>query len=417
MKKGKILKISLILGGGYTFLMLLLMLGCVAAILGSPTSNGGMIVPVEEEEVYDYQYVGAEIGVPWDIALLADVFLAEQNGQKLGELNPIFTSLQFCIVTERHLVRHMEETEELTPEGEIKWEAVWEETEAKEYTGLTEILSYMDIEGSRLADKSMEEVVEKLHEICEEKEKKEENPDIKYTLTVSVNEDLEGVLRDFIGLTEENYLSVMSLHNVQYLAQLYGYVYDFGETKLPELIVGEITREELAQVAVSLLGHPYLLGGKSPTPGTPAGPLDCSGYVDWVYIQCFGVGVSSGGIPEGVAVSGTALQWYACTPIEESELQVGDLAFLYHPEKLKQGKVNHVGIFIGEVEGTQYFIHCAGRSYGTEALPSGRVGISKRIGGANNYNCVTGGTFEPAMKSCNFRYFRRPNFTFVEDEG
>lgn len=64
--------------------------------------------------------------------------------------------------------------------------------------------------------------------------------------------------------------------------------------------------------------------------------------------------------------------------------------------------------------GAKYFIHCAGRAYGTEDLPNGRVGIS-RLRGSNDYNPVTGGHFSPAMKGCNFRYFRRPNFAFRED--
>ena len=42
--------------------------------------------------------------------------------------------------------------------------------------------------------------------------------------------------------------------------------------------VGDVTRQELTQVAASLLGHPYLMGGKSPSQGSPKGPLDCSGF-------------------------------------------------------------------------------------------------------------------------------------------
>ena len=204
------------------------------------------------------------------------------------------------------------------------------------------------------------------------------------------------------------------MHNSQYLAQVYGYVYGFDEIELPELVVGDVTRQELTQVAASLLSHPYLMGGKSPSQGSPKGPLDCSGFVDWVYIQCFGTGVSGGGVPDGVAMSGTALQWYATAPISMEDLQIGDLAFLQDPAKLGKGKINHVGIYIGEYNGAKYFIHCAGRAYGTEDLPNGRVGIS-RLRGSNDYNPVTGGHFSPAMKGCNFRYFRRPNFAFRED--
>lgn len=414
-KKGLMFKIALAAGGGY-FLLLLLVLIFMLMIGGGGGSGGtgGLPILATEEQAYDYQYVGAEIGVPWDIALLADVFLADQNGGDIfQEIDPIFTSLEFCIVKETRSEWVKEATGEINAAGEEVYDITWRDAESTAYYGLEGITEYLGEDGSWLKEKTMEDVAQRMEEICSEKE----TEGIKYRAVLYVNDDYEMVLKDFIGLTEENCSSVLQLHEIHYLASLYGYLYAFEEIELPELVTGRVTRNQLAQVAVTLINHPYMLGGKSSMQGPPSGPLDCSGYVDWVYIQCFGVGVSSGKIPDGVAVSGTALQWYASAPIEENELKVGDLAFLYDPALLQSGRVNHVGIFIGEVNGEKYFIHCAGRSYGTSDLPTGRVGISKRTRGANNYNCVTGNTFEPAMKSCNFRYFRRPNFSFLNDEG
>lgn len=408
-KNNTMVKIGIFFGGGYFGIILFVLLFCS---MGTSDGVDGLPIMANEEQAYSYQYTGAEVGVPWDMALLADIFLADENGRKeLEDLNPILTSLQFCIVTEKRYERRMVETEELTPEGTVKYEVQWEETCTQTYYGLDQILEYMDVEDTWIRDKDMTDVLSKLKKVCEEKAE----DGVEYAAAISVNSDSETVLKDYIGLTEESCRNIIALHNVQYMAQLYGYVYDFEEAYLPELVVGEVTREELAQVAVSLIGHPYLLGGKSPEQGSPKGPLDCSGFVDWVYIQCFGTGVSGGGVPEGVAVSGTAMQWYASMPIEESELKVGDLAFLYDPAKLAAGKVNHVGIYIGSIDGTEYFIHCAGRSYGTEASPSGRVGISVKKGSYNSYNCVTGGSFEPSMKPCNFKFFRRPAFSFLDD--
>ena len=286
----------------------------------------------------------------------------------------------------------------------------WKDVDQKIYEGADEICEYLNITESWFSGKSIQDILNAL----EEKREEDQDEDTDYIQVLTVNEDYEDVLRNRIGLTDKNRDTVLSMHNSQYLAQVYGYVYGFDEIELPELVVGDVTRHELAQVAVSLLGHPYLMGGKSPAQGAPKGPLDCSGFVDWVYIQCFGTGVSGGGVPEGVAVSGTALQWYATTPVSISNLQIGDLAFLQDPAKLGKGKINHVGIYIGEYNGVKYFVHCAGRAYGTEDLPNGRVGIS-RLSGSNDYNPVTGGHFSPAMKACNFRYFRRPNFSFRED--
>ncbi len=410
--KGTLIKVGIFFGAGYFIIILLvLMLCCV----GGGGSAGGLPIVATEEQAYEYQYICAEVGVPWDLALLSDIMLADQEGKStIKDRNPIFTSLQFCIVTEKRLIREMVKTDQKTPEGEDLYEPKWHEAEVTEYCGLLEIIEYLDVEDFWLADKDMSEVIERLNEVCEDKTEAEETDAVTYTVSISVNSDTEKVLKEYIGLTKQRCEDALSLHNVQYMAQLYGYMYKVEEVELPELVVGEVTRNDLARVAVSLIGHPYLLGGKSPEQGSPSGPLDCSGFVDWVYIQCFGTGVSGGGVPEGVAVSGTAMQWYASVPIEESELKVGDLAFMYDPARLASGKVNHVGIYIGSVDGTAYFIHCGGRSYGTEELPSGRVGISQKSG-TNNYNCVTGGSFEPAMKACKFRYFRRPNFSFVGD--
>lgn len=422
-RMGVLSKIGIIAGGAYLGVLLLIILLLVCLTGGGGTGGTGIPILATEEQVYEYQYVCAEIGVPWDVVLLTDIFFFDQNKEENPESNPVFTSLQFCVLTEKQLTRHMVKTDELTPEGEERWEAEWPVTDSSQYYGLSEILQYLDVDSSWLMNKDMTAVIKKINKICEEKaaerDKEVEEDDkgaVRYVAELSVNEDTERVLKDMIGLSEKNCETVMKLHEVQYMAKIYGIKYDFSEVALPELTMGEVTRMQLAQVAVSLIGHPYALGGKSPQRGAPQSPLDCSGYIDWVYIQCFGTGVSSGGVPEGVAVSGTALQWYASAPVSESNLKIGDLAFLNDPAKLKTGSINHVGIYIGEVDGVKYFVHCAGKSYGTKESPSGRVGISKRKGGSNQYNCVTDSVFEPEMKACNFRYFRRPRFTFIDDD-
>ena len=404
MRKTFFFKIILLFGIMFSGILLLLLL-FVACMGGGAESN--LYIPASDETVAAYQEICSETGIPWDIVLMADVLLAEQLGQRIEDREPLITSLQFCILT----VTEQEAYEEEIIENGQKYQVTrWKDVDQKIYEGADEICEYLNITESWFSGKSIQDILNAL----EEKREEDQDEDTDYIQVLTVNEDYEDVLRNRIGLTDKNRDTVLSMHNSQYLAQVYGYVYGFDEIELPELVVGDVTRHELAQVAVSLLGHPYLMGGKSPAQGAPKGPLDCSGFVDWVYIQCFGTGVSGGGVPEGVAVSGTALQWYATTPVSISNLQIGDLAFLQDPAKLGKGKINHVGIYIGEYNGAKYFIHCAGRAYGTEDLPNGRVGIS-RLRGSNDYNPVTGGHFSPAMKGCNFRYFRRPNFAFRED--
>lgn len=411
---------------------LLIMLLAMAGVSGG--GAGSVASPLQafatEEEAYDYQYIGSELGVPWDIVLLADGIEAYQSGRKtMKDYNPILTSLEFCILKEEkyELVTYednetetdgetTEQTE--TPENEKESETAeetggtteeWELCETNYYEGQEEILKYLELEADELTYKDAGSLIVELNKKAEDKSDSEE----KYEVILLDNPDYESVLRDKIGLSEEYVHYVMEIYESHYLVSLYGYSIQFSDIELPKIVQGNVTRADLAAVACSLINHPYFLGGKSAEVGAPQGPLDCSGYVDWVYIQCFGVPVSNGKLPEGVAVSGTALQYYACESVTKNELKVGDLGFMNDPASLRSGQINHVGIFLGTYDKKEYWIHCAGKSYGTPDSPSGRVGISL-ASESNSYNPMDGTDFSPAMKSCNFRYYRRPQFEFVE---
>ena len=78
--------------------------------------------------------------------------------------------------------------------------------------------------------------------------------------------------------------------------------------------------------------------------------LDCSGFVDWVYLTN---GIGSFG------TSATGGIWSQCEQISRSQLKPGDLGFKNIPGT--SGGVNHVGIFAGLTEsGQEIWIHCAG---------------------------------------------------------
>lgn len=390
------------------FAFFVMIMGAMIASIG----GGGigsiaspLVVFATEEEAYGYQYIGSELGVPWDIVLLADGMHAYENdAENLAGYNPMLTSLHFCILMEEEKV-----PVEGTVSGGDAAES-WETQTKVYYVGQEKILEYMGLtSAAELTYTNASTVIAAINMIAELKSTDE----VKYETTMLINPDYENVLRNFIGLNEENTTFAMEVFNTHYLAEMYGYAVDYTHIELPDIVPGDVTRQQLAQVAISLIGHPYLMGGKSSQTGPPTGPLDCSGYVDWVYVQCFGSVVSSGQLPQGVAVSGTAMQWYASEAITEEELKVGDIGFLYDPATMSSGQVNHVGIYIGtDSNGNDYWIHCAGRRYGTAASPSGRVGISLPSV-TNGYNPVDGSSFEPMMPACRFRYFRRPRFSFA----
>jgi cell wall-associated NlpC family hydrolase len=78
----------------------------------------------------------------------------------------------------------------------------------------------------------------------------------------------------------------------------------------------------VVSIAMRYLGVPYVWGGESPS------GFDCSGFVAYVYAQ---VGVS---LPHY-----TGAQWAVGVPVDQSDLEPGDLVFF--------DGLGHVGIYIG----------------------------------------------------------------------
>ncbi|QDA58441.1 NlpC/P60 family protein [Thermomonas aquatica] len=103
------------------------------------------------------------------------------------------------------------------------------------------------------------------------------------------------------------------------------------------------------QRAFALLGTPYRWGGTSPERG-----FDCSGLVGYVFRS---IGVDLPRVSRAMAHEGTAIT-------DRSALAEGDLVFFG-----KRGKVDHVGIYIGEGK----FLHAprTGRDVTVSTLSTG----------------------------------------------
>ncbi len=99
-------------------------------------------------------------------------------------------------------------------------------------------------------------------------------------------------------------------------------------------------RGKIIEVARSILGTPYVWGGKCPASQIPTG-LDCSGYVAWVYEKALGV--------SSLQAGGTSYQIQLCDEISESDARPGDIVFNY--------QVSHVLIYAGKRDGVNYFYH------------------------------------------------------------
>ncbi|OCZ54262.1 NlpC/P60 family protein [Dehalobacter sp. TeCB1] len=126
-------------------------------------------------------------------------------------------------------------------------------------------------------------------------------------------------------------------------------------------------RKNVVLAAYSLIGKvSYFWGGKStvigwdsrwgtltkvtaegsPTTGTvrPYG-LDCSGYVAWVFVNA-----AEDADAADTIGTGTSSQYAACTPVNWSSAQPGDLAF--YPD------LSHVGIVVGKQNGDLLIANC-----------------------------------------------------------
>lgn len=101
--------------------------------------------------------------------------------------------------------------------------------------------------------------------------------------------------------------------------------------------------------ALSLIGHPYRLGGTSPETG-----LDCSGFVAHVYGQVTGV----------VLPRDTRSLSAQTLPLAPDELLPGDLVFFNTLERA----FSHVGIYLGDGR----FVHAASSRSG--AVMVSRIG-------------------------------------------
>ncbi len=183
-----------------------------------------------------------------------------------------------------------------------------------------------------------------------------------------------------------------------------------GNTEYTEVVSkdGTVSREDLVALSQILINHPYALGQEELILGKPDGPIGSAAFIDWVFYNLNGEAFSIKSDEPGPL---STKIWNQSTAVMESELQVGDLGFSMVPEG---SKVNHVGIYIGEINGLKAFIHAGGVQYKADGLEEGRVVISLNNTLKRNNVDMYGNKFSPSAPSTQFVYYRRPNIEFVK---
>ena len=171
---------------------------------------------------------------------------------------------------------------------------------------------------------------------------------------------------------------------------------------------GSVSRQDLLTLSQILINHPFALGQEALVEGKPAGPMGSGGFVDWVYLNLTGDALSSRSSEAGPV---STKIWHSSSPVMESELKVGDIGFSMIPEG---SKVNHIGIYLGEINGEDAFIHAGGVQYKADGLDEGRIVISLNNTLKRNNEDMSGSKFSPSAPSTQFVYYRRPNLEFAD---
>lgn len=171
---------------------------------------------------------------------------------------------------------------------------------------------------------------------------------------------------------------------------------------------GSVSRKDLIAQAQILINHPFSLGQEELVEGKPMGPMGSGGFVDWVYLNLTGEALSSRSSEQGPV---STKIWHSSSPVMESELKVGDIGFSIIPDG---SKFNHIGIYLGEINGESAFIHAGGVQYKANGLEEGRIVISLNNTLKRNNEDISGNKFSPSAPSTQFVYYRRPNVEFKD---
>lgn len=192
----------------FILMFLFLLLG------GGSSANDAAPLVATEETAEKYAAYASQLGAPWDIVMITDAIYAYQKGQSgVEDFNPIYTTLQFLILTE--IIEKYEATGTYTdPEtGETETTFAWVTTGVNTYVGREEILAYLGITLERQSNYLPEQIAAAAEQVAEDKS----NSSYRYTVTFSVNGDFETVLREYEDLDEAIIEKIIDLYNANYI--------------------------------------------------------------------------------------------------------------------------------------------------------------------------------------------------------
>lgn len=204
----------------------------IFVIMFTMVSGGGNAIdpPASEKKTSEYQQLGAELGIPWDIIMLVDAERA-QSGD-IEDYNPLETALEFAVLQEQKFTVSEEKTKKDGKDVIVQHNTLEEKVN---YVGKSAILNYIGI--MDLKDINASKLIADAKSVAEKKS----SDSVSYKVTFSVTDDIEGIMSSVFGFSKQQIQDIMELHNNQYLASLYN-----GGT--PVINIGNIQIGQLADV-------------------------------------------------------------------------------------------------------------------------------------------------------------------------
>ena len=126
-------------------------------------------------------------------------------------------------------------------------------------------------------------------------------------------------------------LLAITFFSASVMASPLSYYTDKDPVEMVRVAVPPAAADDMAMMALTLMGTPYKFGGTSPETG-----FDCSGLVQYIYRD-----ISSVTLPRTAAEMANL----AGRNVTMRELVVGDLLFF---RLGTSSRINHVGVYIGE---------------------------------------------------------------------
>ncbi|WP_243578020.1 C39 family peptidase [Clostridium minihomine] len=185
----------------------------VTASMGTSAAGTPVSPVASEEKAKEYALNASQLGAPWDIVILTDAIdAANQKKSGIEDINPIYTTLEFLILTVD--AEHYQVVGHTTDDaGETHPVYGWVYKHTDNYIAKENILAYLGIADRSIADLTPDGLINLMQ--TETKNKSRNN--WRYTGTFTTNSDYKDVLTNYIKMNKADTERLLELYESKYL--------------------------------------------------------------------------------------------------------------------------------------------------------------------------------------------------------